>query len=152
IVQNEPWLPRDRAMIDPLRSLGIEKGKPFQPDEKTKAALDAGIREAHALLDARYAAGAFPEINPGMHWAMPALAEFVKATSTGYADPNTYPIDSRGLTYTLGYVGIKRLGTAQYYLMSSKDAAGNEYDGNAIYKLTVPANAPVKQYWSVTVY
>jgi hypothetical protein len=42
IVQTEPWLERDRAMIDPLRSLGIEKGKPFNPDEKTKAALETG--------------------------------------------------------------------------------------------------------------
>jgi hypothetical protein len=29
IVQDEPWLDRDRAMIDQLKSLGIEKGKPF---------------------------------------------------------------------------------------------------------------------------
>ena len=28
-------------MIDQLRSLGIEKGKPFNPDAATKAALDA---------------------------------------------------------------------------------------------------------------
>ena len=32
IVQSEPWLQRDRAMIDPLKSIGIEKGKPFKPD------------------------------------------------------------------------------------------------------------------------
>ena len=28
-VQAEPWLTRDKAMIDSLRSIGIEKGKPF---------------------------------------------------------------------------------------------------------------------------
>jgi hypothetical protein len=44
VVQNEPWLSRDRAMIDVLRTLGIEKGKPFNPDDKTKAALEVGIR------------------------------------------------------------------------------------------------------------
>jgi hypothetical protein len=32
IVQNEPWLGRDRAMIDILRTIGIEKGKPFNTD------------------------------------------------------------------------------------------------------------------------
>ena len=31
-VQSEPWLERDKAMIDPLKSIGIEKGKPFRPD------------------------------------------------------------------------------------------------------------------------
>ena len=54
IVQNEPWLPRDQAMIDVLRSLGIEKGKPFNPEAKTKAALEAGAREAKAWLETRY--------------------------------------------------------------------------------------------------
>src|SRR5262245_45673723 len=34
IVQTEPWLDRDRVMIDQLKSLGIEKGKRFNPDEK----------------------------------------------------------------------------------------------------------------------
>jgi hypothetical protein len=58
-VQDEPWLPRDVAMIDILKTLGIEKGKPFNPDAKTQAALNAGAREAKAWLEARYEAG-FP--------------------------------------------------------------------------------------------
>jgi hypothetical protein len=32
VVQSEPWIERDRAMIDQLRTIGIEKGKPFAPD------------------------------------------------------------------------------------------------------------------------
>ena len=51
VVQSEPWLPRDRAMIDVLRSLGIEKGKPFNPDAKTRVALETGAREAQAWLE-----------------------------------------------------------------------------------------------------
>ena len=35
-VQREPWLERDKAMIDQLKSIGIEKGKPFNPDAKTQ--------------------------------------------------------------------------------------------------------------------
>ena len=31
-VQREPWLERDKVMIDQLKSVGIEKGKPFNPD------------------------------------------------------------------------------------------------------------------------
>ena len=37
MVQTEPWLERDKAMIDQLKSIGIEKGKPFNPDAKTQA-------------------------------------------------------------------------------------------------------------------
>ncbi|MFY9886574.1 MAG: hypothetical protein WCB01_16345 [Candidatus Cybelea sp.] len=36
IVQREPWLTRDKAMIDMLKSVGIQKGKPFNPDRKTR--------------------------------------------------------------------------------------------------------------------
>ena len=39
MVQAEPWLERDRAMIDPLKAIGIERGKPFKPDAKTQAIL-----------------------------------------------------------------------------------------------------------------
>ena len=45
-VQREPWLPRDRVMIDALKSIGIEKGKPFNPDAKTQEILEAAMREA----------------------------------------------------------------------------------------------------------
>ncbi|WP_234682798.1 DUF1254 domain-containing protein [Bradyrhizobium monzae] len=151
VVQNEPWLDRDRAMIDQLRSIGIEKGKAFDPDRKTVAILDDAAREAHAVLSQRYDAG-FPAINPGIRWFPAAVAEMVKAASDGYADPNAYPIDARGVTYTLGFTGIKRLGTTQYYLMANKDKDGQPFDGHVTYRLTVPANAPVRNYWSATVY
>jgi len=151
VIQNEPWLQRDRAMIDQLRTLGIEKGRAFAPSAATQEALNTAAKEAQALLSARYDAG-FPVINDGIRWFPAAVPEVVKAVSTGYADVNAYPVDARGVTYTLGFTGIKRLGTAQFYLMANKDKAGNAFDGAATYRLTVPANAPVKQYWSATAY
>ena len=77
VVQNEPWLDRDRAMIDQLATIGIEKGKAFNPDQKTTALLDQAAREAHALLEQRYDAG-FPVINPGIRWFAAAVAEMVE--------------------------------------------------------------------------
>jgi hypothetical protein len=52
MVQSEPWLGRDRAMIDQLRAIGIEKGKPFAPNAAMKQALTDGIGEAHAWMAA----------------------------------------------------------------------------------------------------
>jgi hypothetical protein len=37
-------------------------------------------------------------------------------------------------------------------MICTKDKEGNAFDGGKTYKLTVPRNAPVKQYWSVTAY
>src|SRR5215211_6958900 len=44
-VQAEPWLPRDKVMIDMLKSLGIEKGTPFAPDDTVQRALTDAVEE-----------------------------------------------------------------------------------------------------------
>jgi hypothetical protein len=151
IVQREPWLDRDRAMIDQLRSLGIEKGKPFSPTAETKQALTSGIREAQAVLEARYDSG-LPPFFEGTHWSFPALPEVIQAAAANFAEPDHYPVDARGLAYSYAYIGIKRLGAGQFYLINIKDKDGNAYEGGKTYRLTVPPNPPVEQYWSVTAY
>lgn len=151
IVQDEPWIPRDRAMIDQLKSIGIEKGKSFAPNDKTKAQFDEAAQEAKVLLEARFDAG-FPAFYEGTHWTLPVTPELVNAMKSGFSDPDSYPIDARGLTYTYAFVGIKNLGAGQYYLFNIRDKDGDPYDGGKNYRLHVPANPPVKQYWSVTVY
>ena len=151
IIQTESWIQRDRAMIDPLRTLGIEKGKPFKPDARMEGLLNAGIADAHAWLEQRYDRG-FEPFFPGARWGSPATPELVEAMQTGYANTDRYPVDERGLIYSVGYIGIKRLGTAQFYLLNAKDKTGQGLDGAEAYRLHVPPDPPVKQYWSVTVY
>jgi hypothetical protein len=151
VVQYEPWLDRDRLMIDQLRSIGIEKGKEFAPDAKTFELLESAVDEAKAWLAVSYDEGP-PPFWPGSRWGNPVFPEFGQAVQTGYADVNSYPVDRRGVVYTFAFVGIKRLGTAQFYLMSIRDANDEDLDGARTYKLTVPPNAPVTQYWSATAY
>jgi len=152
MVQSEPWLTRDKAMIDQLKSIGIEKGKPFSPGAATQQILNEAAREAHAWLDAGYAAAYSSPFYEGAHWALPVSPEVVEGQSTSYAKPDIYPVDGRGVTYSMGFIGIKHLGAGQFYLMTIKDKNGQGFDGNSTYRLTVPANAPVKQYWSATAY
>ncbi|MOA34738.1 hypothetical protein D3C78_1561350 [compost metagenome] len=52
----------------------------------------------------------------------------------------------------MAYFSAKHLGTGQFYLMSVKDNKGQSFDGAKLYRLHLPANVPVKLYWSVTVY
>jgi len=142
IVQSEPWLERDRVMIDQVKSLGIEKGKPFAPTPATKQALAAGISEARMELAAKYDAGLTPFFE-GTHWTYPGPLDIIKANEEGFSNPNSYPIDSRGLAYHYAYIAIKRLGAGQFYLIDIKDKDGQSYDGGKTYRLTVPPNAPV---------
>ena len=79
IVQTEPWLTRDKVMIDQLKSIGIEKGKPFNPDPRTRDILnEQPAKRTHgSSLDTRRLFH-----RPTMkvrHWALPGSRELSKA-------------------------------------------------------------------------
>ncbi len=151
MVQNQPWLTRDKAMIDLLKSIGIEKGKPFAPDDRTRAVLEDAAREAHAWMAMKYEEF-FPPMNQSARWALPASPDFAEAVQNNYSNPDSYPVDARGRAYSYAFFSAKHLGAGQYYLMTIRDRDGRLLDGAKNYRLTVPANAPVKQYWSATAY
>jgi hypothetical protein len=150
-VQSEPWLTRDKAMIDQLKSIGIEKGKPFSPDETTQRALNAAAGEAHAWLDLKYET-MFSPYYPGRQWVFPIAPDVIGGLQSQFADPDSYPVDGRGVTYTMAFFSTKHSGIGQYYLMTVKDKDGQHFAGANTYRLIVPAHAPVTQYWSATVY
>lgn len=152
VVQQEPWLTRDRAMIDPLKSIGIERGKPFNPDDKMQVTLNAAAGEAHALLESRYEKALAAPYFDTSRWALPALPDYIEGAATGFSDPDSYPVNDRGLVFTYAFFTPKHLGEGQFYLMTVKDKDGENFSGRNSYRLTVPANAPVRLYWSATVY
>jgi len=151
-VQAEPWLTRDKVMIDLLKTIGIEKGKPFKPDQKTRRILADAATEAQAVIAMKYEAGFVPPFFEGGHWAVPIPKETLEGMGTEFADPNSYAIDGRAAMYAMAYFSAKHLGAGQFYLVAIHDGAGRPLDGKKTYRLTVPGNAPVKQYWSATAY
>ena len=154
VIQHEPWLERDRALIDTLQTLGIEKGKPFDPDAEMVQTLNAAARLAQEYLDGRYhelvTNGPFAL---GSKWSFPASLGLVfKAAQEQFADPNFYPVENRGLLLSFIFFLPKRLGEGQFYLLAIEDKEGNPLNGSKTYRLNVPANAPIRQYWSATLY
>ena len=115
------------------------------------AALVAAGSTAFAA-EKKYDAGLPPFFSDKSHWTYPATLELIKAQQNGFTQPDAYPVDDRGMGYSYAYIGIKRLGAGQFYMISIRDKDGNSFDGGKTYKLTVPPDAPVKQYWSVTAY
>ncbi|MCA2411469.1 DUF1254 domain-containing protein [Rhizobium leguminosarum] len=151
VIQYEPWLSRDRAMIDQLRSIGIEKGKTFSPTPAVAKQLEAGVKEGKAWLAEKYESGMVP-FYENSRWNFAGSPELVKSAQAGYDEPEAYPVDLRGVAYSYAFVGLKRMGTGQFYLISIQDDKGEAFDGSKTYRLTVPADVPVKQYWSLTAY
>lgn len=153
VVQHEPWIDRDKAMIDPLKTVGIVQGKPYAPDDTTVAKLKSAAEEAHGFIEQGYeklfAAAAYYD---SAHWAVPASPDVVEGLANFFSTPGVYPTDARAVSYSMGYFSAKHLGAGQFYLMSYQDKDGQGLNGGTSYRLTVPADAPVEQYWSATVY
>lgn len=151
-VQAEPWLTRDKIMIEFLGTLGIVKGKPFNPDERMQRLLADAARDAQPVIAAKYEAGFEPPFFEGTHWAVPIPKETMDGMQTFFADPDSYAIDGRAAMYSIAYFSAKHLGAGQFYVLAIHDNNGHAFDGKSTYRLHVPANAPVQQYWSVTAY
>lgn len=151
-VQAEPWLTRDKAMIDVLKTIGIEKGKPFYPDEKTNRILADAVKEAHEFIALKYENNFVPPFYEGTHWGVPVPPETRDGLGNDFADPNEYGIDGRAVMYHMAYFSPKIFGAGQFYLINICDSAGKPLVGGKTYRLTVPANAPIEQYWSASAY
>ncbi|MFI5410625.1 DUF1254 domain-containing protein [Kaistia sp. UC242_56] len=151
-VQREPWLERDKVMIDQLRSVGIEKGKSFEPAPEERSGLERAATEAQALIEARYQALFKPSFYSSGQWALPVPHDLSEGLSNQFSEPGVYPIDSRGTFFSFAFSSVKHLGSGQFYLVAIRDKDGAPLDGGKQYRLTVPANPPVSLYWSATVY
>jgi len=137
-------------MIDILKTIGIERGKPFSPDATTQRALDEAIKEAHLWLDSLI--DTLPPFNPGARWFFPITEEMHQNVMSFWHTPDSFPIDARGMAYSLAFFSAKHVGEAQYYLMTTSDREATPLQGNTSYRVRVPPNVPVTQYWSMTVY
>lgn len=151
MVQIEPWLQRDKIMIDKLKTIGIEKGKAFAVNDNLKTMLANAAKDGKIWLADFYENHYEPHFSDA-HWFLPGDPLLVKAMENSYSDPNQYAVDSRGCSYYCAFTSVKHMGAGQFYLFSSRDKDGKPLDGNKNYVLHVPANVPVKQYWSLSLY
>src|SRR5271169_2296032 len=154
VINEEPPLERDRITLATLVPLGIEKGKPFNPDARQKAILEQASNVGELMARANGYAKRFPgsTIWPGKHWE---YSLYLKETDQEV--PTHTQLDERASWFyeavgvTVGMMG-RTVGAGQVYLESSKDAAGKWLEGDKSYTLHVPKDAPVAQFWSFTVY
>jgi len=72
---------------------------------------------------------------------------------TNFAKPDAYPVDGRGLSYSMAYFSAKQFGDGSVLFMTIVDKGRPALRTARTYRLSVPgADAPVSLYWSATVY
>ena len=153
VLEPEPIEERDRFFYGMLIPLGLEKGKPFQPDERQKKILEqaAVFGDLLGRLTAYSKRVEGSEVWDGKHWEYANMVELDQSYK-GYGQ-----IDERGSWFyeaignTVGMQG-RTLGFGQVYLEAQKGTTGAWLDGGKSYRLRVPADAPVEQFWSFTLY
>jgi hypothetical protein len=150
MVSEETVQPRDGAVIGMLRTLGIDKGKDFRPDESTRAALKAAAQEAHAWFMNRLVTYG-EHYWPDSKWDVPA-APIGPKTGFTWESNGILDVDARGIAFFSFFCPPKKLGTGQFYLVTFFDDKAQRLRGGEIYRLRVPGDVPVTQFWSVTVY
>jgi hypothetical protein len=65
---------------------------------------------------------------------------------------NYFDVDSRGIAFSTFFLPPAKLGKGSFYLGANFDSSGRPLRGENTYRLHVPANVPVSQFWAVTIY
>lgn len=152
MIQEERLEAKDAVMMGMLRTLGMGKGLPFKPDEKMHKVLDTAAAEAgEYMIDQFFHNNSVPYYGPHSHWRNVAPLAALQTTST-WNMPGYLDVDGRGGIFRIAYTSMKRFGVSTFYLMDAYDNEGKRLDGGGSYKLTVPANVPVNDFWSVIPY
>jgi len=150
MVQAEPVQEKDKQMMNLLKFIGIEKGKPFRPDAKAARILALAAREARDWSDAR-ALSVLQPYFPGKQWLTPGEPVALKTGFT-FETAEYFGTDARASTYRVAFAAPKKMGAGSFYLFGYFDKAGQFLQGAKSYHLAVPPNVPIRQFWAVDVY
>lgn len=151
MIQEEPVERKDLAMMGLLKAIGIEKGVPYAPDSKRTNILNAAGAEAHKYLLDQYVNGSIPLYYADRRWTS-AGPPGVVSTAFTWEFPGYIDVDGRGAGYYAFYTSVKHFGSATWYLMTAKDKGGKFLDGGKKYKMRLPKDVPVRNFWSVIAY
>ncbi|MFL9585293.1 DUF1254 domain-containing protein [Stenotrophomonas sp. AB1(2024)] len=154
LVQEEP-----ADAIDPLRrfylaSIGIIKGQPFSPDADRRALLAEAARVAAATT--RMVAFARPDpeapVYPDRRWQWAFVGGSYLFDSQGYENIDRRAAFAYSATGNTPAMASQAVGLGSQYMWTPRDAGGDFLQGDRCYRMRIPANPPVKDFWSVTVY
>jgi hypothetical protein len=154
-VQEEPNSAEDPEILGLLRAIGIQKGKPFAPDDRMKAILSdaakVGTATQRAIIwnnrdenvviwpgskswEVGFAGGSHEFLNDGVSLINSRVRFHFYAT---------------GITPAMVKPPV---GAGSQYVIGLRDSEGVALDGSKTYRIHIPPNVPAKRFWDITVY
>ena len=157
LIQREPI-----GVIDPetrglLASIGIEKGKPFAPDDRMRAILTDAAAVGNATARSIVFRPRDPEvyIYDDRRWTTGFLGGDYRWLRNG--GQGGRHLDARTQFFYVATVNtpamaLKMVGVGSQYAGAMLDAEGEALHGAKRYRLRIPAGVPVNDFWSIVVY
>ncbi len=165
VIQEEPLEMIDAETRGLLASIGMEKGKPFNPDERLQRILTDAVAIGNATarsivwyprvdgsVDNMKGIQIYPETNSA--WIM---AWVDKNVFFNGKDGHTINSDARVMfhypyTAVTPAMAVTFPGKGSDYGFAFVDEDTQPLDGSKTYKINIPANPPAKDFWALTVY
>lgn len=154
VVQKEPTDNIDATTLGFWASVGILKGKQFAPDDRMKKILNEAAKVGDAMSRTiayrmRQKEAYFFE---SRKWMRPFIGGYKFEWAPGVAN-----LDAAAMFFTIATgvtpaMDTQVIGEGSTYPWTAMDAQNNPLDGAKNYRLHLPANVPVKTFWSVIVY
>lgn len=154
VVQEEPSSAFDAETLGLLAAIGIQKGKPFEPDARMKKNLVEAAAVGNATARAITYATRYKEMffYPDRKWKITFNGgyKFTKKNGERHLDGRAlFHYIATGITPAME---AQVVGMGSQYIISERDSEDRYLDGGKTYKITVPPEVPAKDFWSFMVY
>jgi len=155
VVQREPTGGGNPEVLGLLASIGIQKGREFNPDARMKKILteaaDVGAATVRTLA-ARPREEAFYFYPGESYWNTPFVGG-----SHEFLDNDVRLLDARSyfFFYATGItpaMTAEMIGKGSQYAVTYVDSSGNALDGSKTYRVHLPPDVPAADFWSFTLY
>jgi hypothetical protein len=153
VVQEEPLEAVDPETIGLLAAVGIQKGKPFAPDQRMQRIL----AEAAAVGNATGRALMFSTRDQSAYYYLHSAWKKIFFVGYDFSPGGVLNLDARSALFYGAWgvspaMDLKVVGVGSQYAYAEHDAAGEYLDGGKTYRLYLPPHIPAKDFWSVVVY
>ena len=167
LVESEGTSLADSDGLGMLASIGIAKGRPFEPDGKTRKILDHAAKTAYKMSRVigfeEVVTGRSLRIYPDRRWINP-MADATPENLGGPFDLGWHRVaggyldlDARIWFFTNYYSVSPGMlsqtpGRGAKYMIAFVDGSGANLSGGSRYRLRLPRDIPAANFWSVTLY